>query len=891
MNNAPDKVEVSVWDSPYFTESCNFHMASLLYRLGSFSARKAWLVVVAWILILGAAAAAALTAGGQFTSSMSINGVPSQVVIAQLKKSFPEASRGSGQVIFQKADGSKLNTDDRAEITAALEKVLTLEGVSQTLNPFSVEDEIIAQRAKVTDGWKKINDGEQAIVDGRAEIAANKIKLADGIKKLDAAEAKLKTQSAQLEAGIKQAQAAGAPAAQIQGMIAGRAQISGGFAEIKKQRAIIIDGQEKLVAAEVKIATSGEDLVTGKADLQLADQLLKVSKNFSTVSNDGSVALATVQFKKPGAELEEPIKMAVVDSLKQANIPGVNIEFSQDLLRSVEGILGVGEIVGLVIAAVVLFVMLGTLIGAGLPLLLAVIGVGVSGAITFALSSVIEMSSTTPVLGVMLGLAVGIDYALFILNRHRRQLKAGVELRESIALATGTSGNAVLFAGITVIIALAALNLTGIDFVGLMGSMGSLSIAISVAIAITGTPAILSLFGARILSKKELSAIAEGTHFKENAEPKNADKPVWANKHPWIALLAVVAVLGIAAIPASSMRLGLPDGSAEDKGSSAFKAYTITSAAFGPGFNAQIPAVLTLENAVSDDDKLALQANVATQLFELKNVAAVVPAAISADKKTLLFQVVPSVDPSSEETETLVYDIRALGEKFKTQQIGELGVTGITATNIDISKKIADVLPLYLGTVLLLSMLLLVLVFRSILIPLIAAGGFLLTIFATFGSVVAVYQWGWLADLFGVNTPGPILSFLPIFLIGILFGLAMDYQLFLVSGMREAYTHGKGSNGSVNYGIRLSRAVVIAAALIMITVFGGFAFSHLTMIRPMGFGLAIGVLADAFLVRLLLVPAAMTIFGKATWWIPKWLDRVLPDVDVEGTKLEGKELH
>jgi RND superfamily putative drug exporter len=188
-------------------------------------------------------------------------------------------------------------------------------------------------------------------------------------------------------------------------------------------------------------------------------------------------------------------------------------------------------------------------------------------------------------------------------------------------------------------------------------------------------------------------------------------------------------------------------------------------------------------------------------------------------------------------------------------------------------------------------MLLLVLVFRSILIPLIAAGGFLLTIFATFGSVVAVYQWGWLADLFGVNTPGPVLSFLPIFLIGILFGLAMDYQLFLVSGMREAYSHGKDTNASVNYGIRLSRAVVIAAALIMITVFGGFAFSHLTMIRPMGFGLAVGVLADAFLVRMLLVPAAMTIFGKATWWIPKWLDRILPDVDVEGTKLEGKQLH
>jgi len=866
-------------------------MASLLYRLGKFSARRAWVVILAWILILGAAGTAALTAGGKFTSSISINGIPSQVVIDQLKKSFPDASRGSGQVIFQKADGSKLNTDDRAAITAALDKVLSLDGVSDTLNPFVIEDEILKQRAEVADGRKEVTDGEQAIVDGKAEIAANKTKLADGLIKLDEEEAKLKTQSVELEAGIKQAQAAGAPEAQIQGLIAGRAQITAGFAEIKKQRAVIVDGQEKLVAAEAEIVTSSADLVSGKADLELADQLLKVSKNFSTVSVDGSVALATIQFILPGAELEESTKMAVVDSLKEANIPGVNIEFSQDLLRSVDGILGVGELVGLIIAAVVLFVMLGTFVGAGLPLLLAVIGVGISGAVTFALSSVIEMTSTTPVLGVMLGLAVGIDYALFILNRHRRQLKAGVELRESIGLATGTSGNAVLFAGITVIIALAALNLTGIDFVGLMGSMGSLSIAVSVAIAITGTPAVLSLVGARILSKKERAAVTDGKHLKENAEPKNADKPVWANKHPWVALLAVVAVLGIAAIPASSMRLGLPDGSAEDKESSAFKAYTITSDAFGPGFNAQIPAVLTLQTGVSEDDKLGLQADIANQLFALDNVAAVVPAAVSEDSKTLLFQVVPSVDPSSEETETLVYDIRALGEQLKSNNVGELGVTGITATNIDISKKISDVLPLYLGTVLLLSMLLLVLVFRSILIPLIAAGGFLLTIFATFGSVVAVYQWGWLADLFSVNTPGPVLSFLPIFLIGILFGLAMDYQLFLVSGMREAYSHGKDTNASVNYGIRLSRAVVVAAALIMITVFGGFAFSHLTMIRPMGFGLAVGVLADAFLVRMLLVPAAMTIFGKATWWIPKWLDRILPDVDVEGTKLEGKELH
>lgn len=866
-------------------------MAKLLYNLGLFASRRAWLVIIAWILILGAAGTAALTAGGRLSSSMSIDGVPSQVVIDQLKKSFEVASRGSGQVIFQKADGTKFNDTDKAAVAAALAEVEGLDGIAQTLNPFEIEAEIQANRDEVAKGWEALAKGEQELIDGKAEIAANETKLESGITKLDAAEAELKKKSAELEAGIAQAKAAGAPQQQIDGLIAGRAQILAGFAEIKKQRQAIADGQEQLRSAAAKLVTGAEELVSGKAELEIADQLLAASKNFSTVSADGTVALATVQFDVPGVDVEEPTRESVVEQLKEANLPGINIEFSQDLTRSVSEILGVGEIVGLGIAAVVLFIMLGTFIGAGMPVILAVIGVGTSAATTLALSSVIDMDSTTPVLGVMLGLAVGIDYALFILNRHRRQLKAGVELRESIALATGTSGNAVVFAGITVIIALAALNLTGIGFVGLMGSMGSLSIAVAVAIAITATPAALSLIGDKILSKKERVALAEGTQLAENKAPKNADKAVWANKHPWLTVIATVSVLVIAAIPFSSMRLGLPDGSAEAADSSPYRAYMITSEAFGPGFNSQIPAVLTMPTAVAEDDQTELQAKVATELFNLDNVAAVVPAAVSEDNKTFLFQVVSTVEPSSVETEKLVYDLRALDTKFESDLGADLGVTGLTATNIDISKKISDVLPLYLGTVILLSMLLLVLVFRSILIPLIAAGGFLLTVFATIGAVVAVYQWGWLGEVFGVNNPGPILSFLPIFLIGILFGLAMDYQLFLVSGMREAYTHGNDTNGSINFGMKLSRAVVVAAALIMVTVFGGFAFSHLAMIRPIGFGLAFGVLIDAFLIRLLLVPAAMTIFGKATWWIPKWLDKILPDVDVEGAALEGKQLH
>ena len=268
---------------------------------------------------------------------------------------------------------------------------------------------------------------------------------------------------------------------------------------------------------------------------------------------------------------------------------------------------------------------------------------------------------------------------------------------------------------------------------------------------------------------------------------------------------------------------------------------------------------------------------------------AALPAAISEDRQTLLFQVIPESGPATEATEELVFAIRGLEQQIESEFGAELGVTGITATNIDISDKLAEALPLYLGTVLLLSLVLLILVFRSILVPLLASAGFLLTVFATFGAVVAVYQWGWLGFLFGVHDPGPILNFLPTILIGILFGLAMDYQLFLASGIREAYVHGKSPKDAINHGIHLSRSVVIAAALIMITVFGGFAFNHLTLVRPIGFGLAIGVLIDAFLVRLILVPAVMSLLGKSAWWLPKWLDRILPNVDVEGSSLERKK--
>ena len=882
-------------------------MATLLYKLGLFSARNAWKVIVAWIVLLAITTGLALSLGGTLTTTMSISGVPSQNVVDKLQTTFPEASRGSGQVVFFKESGS-FTEADKAAITAALAEVETLPEVSEAVNPFTVqaeirdgEKEIIDGKQELIDAEKKITDGKQELADAEAEIADGEKQIADGLETLASTKKDLETKLAQVNAGLKQMQDAGLPVSAQAELLGNKAQIEGGLAEVEKQTAIALASKEELEAGKIEIADARDELATGvdeiaqaKLDLAIGEKLLAATRNFTVVSSAENTALATIRFDKRGTELEEGTRDSVVESLREADLNGIQVEFSQELTQSFGEILGVGEIVGLIAAAIVLFVLLGTFIGMAIPIFSAVVGVAISATTVLALASEIEMTSTTPVLGVMLGLAVGIDYSLFIVNRHRRQLRGGMKLKESIGLANGTSGNAVLFAGLTVVIALVALNLTGIGFVGLMGSMGAIAIVIAVAIALTVTPAALSLIGNRILSKKERAGVSKEktkSAAKKKSEAKAAIKPVWATRQPWLAVFGTVIVMGIMAIPLTDMRLGLPDGGSEPTDSTAYKAYTIISDGFGPGFNGQVTTVLSTDSAVSEDETLEFQSEVATALMALDNVKAAVPAAIADDRKTFIFQVVPTGGPSSVETEQLIHDIREVSGSFLGAYGAEVGVTGITATNIDISDKISDVLPLYLGTVILLSLFLLMLVFRSILIPILAAAGFLLTVTATLGAVVAVYQWGWLADLFGVTSPGPILSFLPIFLIGILFGLAMDYQLFLVSGMREAYAHGKKPRDAINFGIHLSRGVVIAAALIMITVFGGFAFSHLATIRPIGFGLAIGVLIDAFLVRLLLVPAAMTILNKSAWWIPKWIDKAMPDIDVEGTKLENKKLH
>ncbi|WP_258934653.1 MMPL family transporter [Nesterenkonia pannonica] len=382
---------------------------------------------------------------------------------------------------------------------------------------------------------------------------------------------------------------------------------------------------------------------------------------------------------------------------------------------------------------------------------------------------------------------------------------------------------------------------------------------------------------------------AAAQHEREGAAPDSSQQvvsPMSGRKALGIAALSLVG-LGILAVPAADLRLGLPDASSEAADSTAYMAYAETEEAFGQGMNGPLAVLADLPEGLSEEEATDYQIDVAGVLSDHDDIAAAVPAALNDEHTAAVFQVIPEEGPAAASTEALVYEFRD-GDPLAGSGIDgvELSVAGITAANIDVSGVIADALPLYLLVVVGLSLLLMIMVFRSLVLPVVATLGFVGSFAAAVGVVVAVFQWGWFGELFGVTEPGPILTFLPIIMVGILFGLAMDYQLFTGSGMREFYAHGTEARLAVRQGLLAGRSVVIAAALIMGSVFAYFIFTPDPMVASIGLGLAVGVLLDAFVVRLLLVPAVLTLVGRAAWWLPRWLDRLLPDVDVEGAKLE-----
>ena len=824
-------------------------MAELLYRLGTFAARRAWTVVIAWLGILAVAGIGFAIGFKGLATSFDIPGTASGAVTEELQERLPDFSGASGTVVFQTTDGSELTAAQRAAISDLVATGDDLPDVASLVDPFEADAERAARAEELEQGRQQLEAGHTQLDAGQAQ--------------LDAATQQLEAGQAQLDAARSQAEAAGAPAAALAALDAQQAQLDAGRAELAAQQATIEANRAELEA--------------GAAELARGTELLELAEGIGVVSDDGSTALVNVAFTEPRLELPESAKQAVIEHFEAEPIDGVAVSFSTDIAQGVPSLVGVGEIVGVIFAAVVLLVMLGSLAAASLPIVTALVGVAIAALGSLAFSGVVQMASVTPILGVMLGLAVGIDYSLFIINRHRKQLLEGADVVESVGLANGTAGNAVVFAGTTVIVALFALNVTGVPFLGLMGTVGAIGVAIAVLIAVSLTPALLGLLGVRVLGRRARARIGEVHHEDTAATPMSTWRAV-------LTVLATAAALLTIAIPALSMRVGLPDGSSEPRESASHEAFVTTEQAFGAGATGPLLVTATLPDGLDEDAVLDAQLAVARTIAEQDHVTAVAPIAVSDDQRLAAFQVVPTDGPNSPTTEQLVRDLRGLPPVDGEIQ---LGVAGQGAINIDISENLLAVLPLYLAVVVGLSLLIMILVFRSILVPLIATGGFILSLFATYGAVVALFQWGWLAEPLGIQT-GPILSFLPVILVGILFGLAMDYQLFLASGMREAYVHGAPARLAVVRGFRAGRSVVIAAGLIMVSVFGGFIFAESTMIRSIGFGLAFGVLVDAFVVRMLLMPALMHLLGRSAWWIPRWLDRIMPNVDVEGAALERR---
>ncbi len=721
-------------------------------------------------------------------------------------------------------------------------------------------------------------------------------------------------------------------------------------------RVVVISPTDKsLEAYHKQIAT----MVTDIAHVDGVQQTVSPFDNPNAISADKHTAYIQVQLAKDSRTIDQHTIDAVNGIISNNRTNRLTIEAGGDIVAQMhESPLGPGESVGLVIAVGVLLVTFFSMVAAGMPLLVAILAVGTSMAGLFGLSQVVEVNSTTPALAVMLGLAVGIDYSLFIISRYRSYLVTGMGHREAAIRATQTAGSAVIFAAATVVIALAALSVVRIPFMTVMGLAGAATVAMAAITALVLLPVLFRIVGPKIAGKKLRRKIemAQTHRFTEN---HTIDQhKIWyrwgsfVSRHPVASIITPVILIGLLALPIQSLTLGLPTDEYAAASTTERKAYDAIAKGFGPGYNAPLVVVVEHMQPVTLAEKTAVKAKLSAQfdremsakseqmqsdfqqklssakspaeaagvqsqmqqaqqqaaaqkaealkMLEAKsteyakrlhlqaigekiatepNVEKVLPAMASTDGSTGILQVIPQTGTYDVATKDLIKTLRDPSQQrsWADEDVSFI-TTGSTALQTDINNKLAAAIPVYLLVVVGLSVVLLILAFRSILVPIKATLGYLLSVAAMFGALVAVFQWGW----FGIaDAPAPIVSFIPIIGSGILFGLAMDYEFFLVSNMREEYERTSKAKQAVVNGFSLGGKVVTAAAIIMISVFAGFITNESATVQALGFALAVGVLVDAFLVRMIIVPAVMTLAGNSAWWIPAWMDKILPHVPID----------
>ena len=610
-----------------------------------------------------------------------------------------------------------------------------------------------------------------------------------------------------------------------------------------------------------------------------------VSDPFDTarpfVSPDGELAVSTLTYGTLDEEQQEEYYDAAL-ALRDSAPADLGVELGGNLVPIGAPETGIGELLGVVMAFVVLLLTFGTLRAAGANLLVAVVGVGVGLVGVLAYGSIWPIGENSIILASMLGLAVGIDYSLFILSRFRNELRAGRSVLDAVATATGTAGTAVVFAGLTVIVALVALVVANIGFITEMGIAAAFAVLVAVVLALTLLPVLMRTMGLKTLSKKHRAELAAGHVRAESEHPTKGFLVRWGHgvvTHPVPALLAGVLVLAVVALPTLSMKtaFSIPGGS--DPESTERTAYDLVVDELG---GVQSPIIVLAEG----DDVATRAPEVEAELAALPGVAQVVPAEIDDDGDYARITVIPTGSPIDDSTTELVHAVRDGADSIPGVH---LEVTGEAAIGIDQTEALNQALITYVIVIVLISLALLVLMFRSLLVPFLATAGYLLSVLASFGASVAVFQWGWDFPLIQAPQGDPMMSLLPILLVGVLFGLAMDYQVFLVSRIKEMHDNGLDAKAAIREGFARSAPVLVAAASIMTVVFAGFASSTFNVAASIAFGLMVGVVADAFVVRLVLMPALLSLFGESAWWLPRWLDRILPTIDTEGHALEHGE--
>lgn len=860
-------------------------MPLALRRLARFSFRRPGRVLAVWLALLVGVGVLLATQPRSIATGFTLQGTPSQQVLDTVTAELPQAGGSQGTIVFLADDGGRVDTPARSAAIAEAARRAVATG-----RVVDMEGRLAEQKAQV-----------RATVTARVEakvaerLTPQLVSLAQGLQRAsqtshNAMLSELAMRARALTTQAPHAQVTGATklfadltalrsVAEGKGLSPAALGLPDGPSMTTSPAAAVSDAVDTAVAP---IVADLDRLMAGTTPqgrpLSVGDRTLTTIR----VSDDGQMALLPVQFT---AQLNDLSPYALSDLLLVTTqaVEGAGLSaYPSSALNPTKPPLGGHEAVGLGFAVLILLLALGSLVAAGLPVLTALLGVAIGVGTAFAMSSHYVMTTSTPALGLMIGLAVGIDYALFILHKHRTLIVTeDLSPYDAVGRAVGTAGSAVVFAGLTVVTALLALLTLRIPFVTTMALTAASTVLLAVAISVTALPALLGLVGDRIVgSRRRAVAARRAVDTRRPGQHPVAARWIAATtRRPILTIVSVAIALGVLAVGAAGLRLGMPDGGMAAGGSPQRVNYDATSEAFGLGANA--PLVVTVrhtDSSVFDTKELLGRAQ------ELADVAGVSSARFMGTNqaRTLaIYQVTPKLGPTDPATEALVHRLRSTAPTG----LMPLGVTGLTAINIDLSQVLGEAIPVYIGVVVVLSLVILLLVFRSLLVPVVATGGFLLSIAATLGLVTLAFGDARFTWLVGVDRTGPILSFLPIMATGILYGLAMDYQVFLATSMREAYLQGEPAREAVASGFRHASRVVVAAAAIMVSVFGGFVLGEDTTIRQFGFALAAGILLDAFLIRMTLMPAVLHLAGERAWWLPGWLDSVLPQMDIEGERL------